>query len=111
MDPVDSQWYREANTRGLHYIVLVYEKAEGFVFCPTDAEHPFRVGGDYDGCRPVNAAQGLDYLKRSLQWAYRQRAEWLIPFAERIARGENFSLDDLQLETRKVRLIHGQWPW
>jgi len=111
MDISDTRWHREAVDRGLHYIVMVYEKVEGFVFCPTDTEHPFRVGGDYDGCLPVDAAVGLDYLKRSLQWAYRERAEWFTPFAERIVRGEDFSLDDLQLETRKVRLIHGRWPW
>ena len=111
MDYIDSTCYRQATARGLHYIVLVYEKADGFVFCPTNAERPFRVGGDYDGCLPVSASHGLDYLKHHLRSPLRERAGWFIPFAEKIVRGEDFSLDDLQLETRTVRLIHGQWPW
>lgn len=107
----ETQWHRQARAQGLHYIVLVYEKAEGFVFCPTDSQRPFRVGGDYEGCFPTNAAGAKHHVDNWLNPVYRNRVLWFVPFLQAILQGEDFSLADLGLETRRVRLIHGRWPW
>jgi hypothetical protein len=104
-------WHLEAIEQGLHFIVLVYEKAEGFVFCPTNLECPFRVGGDYNGNLPTSAEGALNYLNSHFHSAFHDRIEWFIPFLNKVAQRDDFSLVDLQLETRSVRLIKGPWPW
>lgn len=111
MDNAATRWHREATARGLDFIVLVYDKAEGFVFCPTNPDYPFGIGGDYNGCMHTTAAGAQQHVDHGLKPAYRDRIEWFIPYLRAVVRGEDFSLDDLQLETRKVRLIHGKWPW
>jgi len=94
-----------------NFIVLLYEKAEGFVFCPTNLDYPFRVGGDYDGCLPTTAAHALSYLKIGFNSYFKGRVEWFTPFLEKIVQGEDFSLDDLQLDSRSMQLIKGDFPW
>ena len=105
------RWHREALERHIDWIVLTYSKAEGFVFCPTNLELPFRVGGDYDGSFPVSAEGALRYIERNLHPAYVDEVVWIAPFIQRIVNDEDFSLDELQLSSRKVRLIRGKWPW
>jgi len=61
-----------------NFIVLLYEKAEGFVFCPTNLDYPFRVGGDYDGCLPTTAAHALSYLKIGFNSYFQARVEWFV---------------------------------
>lgn len=104
-------WQRQAEERGIDYIVIVYGKAEGFVFCPSNLEHPFRVGGDYGGSFPTNAEGALSHYNSYLNQAYTDRIAWFIPFVEKAARGEDFSLDDLGLDSRAVQIIKGRWPW
>ncbi len=107
----DPTWHTQALEHKINFIVLLYEKAEGFVFSPTNLDYPFRVGGDYDGCVPTTAAYALSYLKIGFNSYFKERVEWFIPFLEKMVQGEDFSLDDLQLETRSVRLIQGDFPW
>ena len=104
-------WHREALAQGIDYIVLVYEKAEGFVFCPSRLERPFRVGGDYDGNWHVSTEDALDYYQRFFNQAFRDRVEWFIPFVEKVRAGQDFSLQDLNIEQRRLRVIQGRWPW
>ena len=108
---VTPSWHREALAQGIEYIVLVYEKAEGFVFCPSRLERPFRVGGDYDGNWHVSTAGALDYYQRFFNQGFRDRVEWFIPFVEKVRDGEDFSLQDLNIEQRRLRVIQGRWPW
>ena len=91
--------------------MLVYEKAEGFVFCPSNLEKPFRVGGDYDGNMPCTARGASDYFDRWFNQAFLDRVRWFVPFLAKAANGEDFSLDALDLEKRQVRVISGRWPW
>ncbi|WP_309383164.1 hypothetical protein [Cerasicoccus frondis] len=111
MSSLRPTWNREAIDRGLHFIVLFYEKADGFVFCPSNLDKPFRVGGDYDGNWPVAAEHGCEYLQMRLNQHFRERVEWFIPFSEKVVAGVDFSLDDLPLAEHSVRLVHGEWPW
>ena len=104
-------WHQEAIERGIDYIVIVYEKAEGFVFCPSNLEAPFRVGGDYDGSFPTNATGALDHYLTYINPAFKDRVSWFIKFVERVVRNEDFSLDDLKLNSHPVRIIKGRWPW
>jgi len=107
----EPRWLIEARARGIDFIVLVYEKAEGFVFCPTDPEHLFRVGGDYNGAYPVTATSARRYLDRDVNRAFHDRVMWFSPFLDKILAGEDFSLDDLDLEHRRARTLEGRWPW
>lgn len=107
----EPRWSREAHERGIDFIVLVYEKAEGFVFCPTNPEALFRVGGDYGGCFPTTAEGARSYLDRAFHDAFRDRITWFLPFLEKIIAGRDFSLDDLDLDNRRARIIEGRWPW
>jgi hypothetical protein len=111
MDKASATWHREATERGINFIVLIYSKAEGFVFCPTNWEYPFRLQGDYDGSLPTTAEGALSYWHEALHPAYGDRVAWFIPFLEKIVKGEDFSLDELDLDNRSVRLIKGKWPW
>ncbi len=111
MQDPSTTWHRDAIDRGIDYIVLTYDKAEGLVFCPTHTDHLFRIGGDYDGAFPVTAEQALAYFQTEFNPVFVDRVQWFIPWLEKITRGEDFSLDDLQLDTRNVRLITGKWPW
>ena len=106
------RWNCQARERGLQYIVLVYEKADGFAFCPGNSEQPFRVGGDYDGNWPTSAEDGYAYFCQRIHDAYLERAGWFRPFAEKVAHGVDFSLDDLlMIPVPTRRLIYGKWPW
>ena len=104
-------WFRQAKARGINYIIIVYEKAEGFVFCPSNPELPFRVGGDYDGSFPTNAKGALSHFENGLNKAFTERIAWFIPFVEKVMHGEDFSLDDLEIDTRTLQMIKGKWPW
>ena len=104
-------WQRQAEERGIDYIVILYGKAAGFVFCPSNPEYPFRIGGDYDGCHPTDAYGALAHYNSDLQRKYADVIGWFMPFAEKIAKGEDFSLDDLALDSRQVRIFKGKWPW
>jgi hypothetical protein len=104
-------WHREANELGIDYLVLVYEKAEGFVFCPRNRPLPFRVGGDYGGNFEVTADGALDHYERCFNRGFDARVAWFIPFVRRVAKNQDFSLRDLKLESRTVKVIRGKWPW
>lgn len=111
-------WHREALERGIDFIILAYDKADGFVFCPSNLEKPFRVDGDYDGSRPVDAAGALRYYNSMLEQYnmtrnpnFVGRVSWFSEFLHKIVANEDFSLDDLQLETRAVLVRKGPWPW
>ncbi|BDM83718.1 hypothetical protein [Acaryochloris marina] len=104
-------WHEEAISKGIDYIVIVYEKAEGFVFCPSNLEYPFRVGGDYDGNFPTNAEGALIHYRDYLNPAYQERISWFIEFVDKLNRSEDFSLDDLNIESHNLRVIKGRWPW
>jgi hypothetical protein len=111
-------WHQEAIARNIDYIILVYHKADGFVFCPSDLEKPFRVEGDYNGSVPVTAQDALHYYQGMQTPAQRVRSPefieqvaWFIDFVYKIDRNEDFSLTDLHLTTRKVQIYSGRWPW
>lgn len=104
-------WHSQAIKREIDYIVIVYVKAEGFVFCPSNIEQPFRVGGDYNGSFPVNALGALKYFNNSLHEAYNDQVSWFIEFVNKVLDNEDFSLDDLQIATRSLKIIKGRWPW
>ncbi len=104
-------WHKEALEQGIDYIVLVYEKAEGFVFCPSNLEKPLRVGGDYDGNHPVTAEGALMHYNGYFNKAFKGRVEWFVPYLRNIERGVDFSLKDLEIEERGLRVIRGRWPW
>ena len=105
------KWYIEAKEAEIDYILLVYGKAEGFVFCPRNLEKPFRVGGGYDGNWPVSADGAIEYFEKYIHRAYRDEVRWIIPYAWKIFVGEDFSLDDLKIEQRGLSTISGRWPW
>jgi hypothetical protein len=104
-------WHIEALQRRIDSIVLVYEKAEGFAFCPSNLEKPFRVGGDYDGNWPTTAAGALNYCRQYFHSAYLERVKWFFPFVQRVNDQQDFSLEDLEIEKRSLRVISGPWPW
>jgi hypothetical protein len=111
-------WHREALERKIDHIILWYTKADGFVFSPSNLEAPFRVEGDYNGSIPTNAVGALRYYEEMLTPHNRTRSpefvgqvSWLIEFINKIIEKKDFSLDDLQLETRQVEIRKGRWPW
>lgn len=104
-------WHQEAIAQGIDYIIIVYEKAEGFVFCPGNLETPFRIGGDYDGSFPTDAVGALEHYHKYLNPAFKDRISWFIKFVEKVARNEDFSLNDLKQKSYPVRIIKGRWPW
>ncbi len=111
-------WHKEAIERGVDFIVLVYHKADGFAFCPSNLKAPFRVEGDYNGSIPTNALGSLRYYENMLEHHNRSRnpdfvdqVSWFIEFLNKIIEKIDFSLDDLKLETREVKIIKGLWPW
>jgi hypothetical protein len=104
-------WHTQALERGIDYIVLVYEKAEGFVFCPSNLEQPFRVGGDYGGNLHTDAEGAIYHYERYVSDAFKPRIGWFMKYVKKVEQGIDFSLDALKLETRQVQLISGRWPW
>ena len=106
-------WHTQALEQGIDYIVLVYGKAEGFAFCPSNLEKPFRNGGDYDGNWHVTAEGALEYCQKYLHKAYKEYVLWIVPFIEMIIDGEDFSLSELdyEIKRRDLRIIKGRWPW
>lgn len=104
-------WYIEAKEQGINYIVLVYTKAEGFAFCPDNLELPIRAGGDYDGNWGHSAKDALYYYEKYFNDAFTDKVDWFIKYVRKIHEGEDFSLADLQIEERNLRVIKGKWPW
>ena len=104
-------WHQQAEELEIDYIILVYGKAEGFVFCPRNLEKPFRVGGDYDGNWHVTAEGALHHYERFFNKYFLDRVKWFMPYVKMISEGIDFSLDDLKLDKREVRIIQGSWPW
>ena len=104
-------WYTEAIEREIDYVVLVYGKAEGFVFCPSNLEKPFRVGGDYDGNMPTTAEGAIEHYTRWLNQAYIEDVSWFMKFVRKVSANEDFSLNDIEIEERKLLTISGKWPW
>lgn len=109
--PNAPHWHRQALQRDIDFIVLVYCKAEGFVFCPKNLARPFRVGGDYGGNFEANAQQALDHYQRYFNRAFAQQVDWFIPYVHKVLHGVNFGLDALQIERRQLKTIRGRWPW
>jgi|GEM_PF-2904670 len=73
-------WHREATAPGLHHIVLVYEKAEDLVFCPTHRDRPFRGGGDDDGHGATTAAGAMSYLNPGFMRSFAIASPGVSPF-------------------------------
>ena len=104
-------WHTEALEQGIDFIVLVYGKAEGFVFCPSNLEEPFRVGGDYGGCFPTDADGAQRHFDHYINKAYRNQVSWFMPYVQRVRMGQDFSLDRLKIDERELHVIKGRWPW
>jgi hypothetical protein len=107
------KWHIQAIDQGIDYIILVYGKAEGFAFSPSNLEKPFRVGGDYDGNWSVTAEGALDYCQKYLHKAYKEHVLWFVPYIEKIILEQGFSLSELdkEIQKRNLRIIKGRWPW
>ena len=48
-------YVRDARALGIRDICLLYDKADGFVFCISYPDEGFLVGGDYNGMFPCRA--------------------------------------------------------
>ncbi|GEM_PF-2056190 len=103
-------WHKEAKEQGIDYIILFLTKGEGFVFCPSNLEYPFGMGGTHGGTHPVSVDRILNDLREFFHPGFRGEIDWFTPFIEKIVEGVDFSLDDLELEKRRVRIISGDWP-
>ncbi|WP_223788191.1 hypothetical protein [Marinicella meishanensis] len=104
-------WHTEALAQGIDFIVVLYGKAEGLVFCPSNLEKPFRICGDYDGSWPTDAAGALQHYHGYFNPAFREQVAWFIPFIEKVNNKKDFSLAALSIDTRQLRVIQGRWPW
>ena len=104
-------WHKEALAEGIDYILLVYGKAEGFVFCPSNLELPFRAGGDYGGNWHVSAEGALHYCQNHLHSAYKKDVLWIVKYIEKIINNQDFSLSALEIDKRNLKIIKGRWPW
>lgn len=108
---VPPTWHKESIERKIDYIVLVYGKAEGFVFCPSNIEKPFLVGGDYGGNFQKDAMGAIYHFTNYLNQAYVDEVSWFMEFVRKVHLGEDFSLDDIEIEKRSLHIISGSWPW
>ncbi|MFC3192733.1 hypothetical protein ACFODZ_00635 [Marinicella sediminis] len=104
-------WHCEALDQGLDYVVLVFNHTAGLVFAPAHLKQPFRVGGGYDGNWPVDAQGALEHIRDDLPKSHRESCSWFIPFVQKVHDQQDFSLHDMGLDKRAVRLIRGPWPW
>ena len=87
------KWMREARARQIALIRFVWDKGAGIAFNPNDVECPILYGGDYDGPRPMSATRALDEFQKDLSGSSVLAASWpFLPFLEKLARGEDFSL-------------------
>jgi len=111
MENNNPTWHKEAIVQNIDYVVLVYCKAAGFVFCPKNLETPFRVGGDYDGCFPLNAVGALNHYDKYFNRTYKDDVKWFIKFVHKVRSGVDFSLTELEIEKRNLEVISGHWPW
>ena len=111
MNKENPTWHQDAIDLGIDYVIVVYTKAEGFVFCPSNLERPFRVGGDYGGNFPTDAVGALGHFNGYFNQAYNDDVRWFIEFVQMIIDGRDFSLSDLKIEQRQLKIIKGRWPW
>ncbi len=104
-------WRKEAIQQNIDFVVILYGKAEGFVFCPKNKKRPFRVGGDYDGSVTATAKGALDYYELHFNRHFEKDVAWFIPFVKKVKSNQDFSLADLNIKGRKLSVISGDWPW
>ena len=111
MNKKSPTWHSEALKQGIDFILVVYGKAEGLVFCPSNLAKPFRIGGDHDGSWATDATGALRHVHGYFNPAFSEQVVWFIPFIDKVANQVDFSLHDLHIEQRQLRVISGEWPW
>ena len=90
------QWFRDAQIGGIDHYVFVREGAM-FGFNPNDVQTPIWTGDDVEGFGwPNTAEQALALLDDNR--VLRGELDWFVPFLEKIAQREDFSLAQLEGE-------------
>lgn len=101
-------WHQEALEQNIGYIVLAYNKADGFIFCPDHLARPFGVGGAHGGSYDVTTEIAVDHFEKF--FLKRGELKWFYPFLGRVYFKEDFSLSELNLEKRQVLILaRGRW--
>ncbi len=104
-------WYDEAKQQNIDFIVFVYNRNEGFAFCPTNLEKPFFCGGDDYAHGLVTAEIALDIYYNDMGRELRKTISWFSKYIEKVYLGEDFSLEELEIQKHNLRTISGKWPW
>lgn len=98
-------WHKDAIAQQVQHIIIVYDRAEGLIFKPADLEQPFRIGGTDCGGYPMDAMATLYEYEHNFPKSHQRMAAWFIPFVEKVANLEDFSLNDLQVEQRSLKMF------
>jgi ankyrin repeat protein len=93
------RWMRDARARGIGRYVFYMSRALGLGFDPNESERPILWEGDYVGFGwELTAAEAIDRWARDFapRPEPREATVWFVPFIEKLARREDFGLDELE---------------
>lgn len=86
-------WFRQAQKDGVDHYLFVDEDVM-FGFNPNDIQTPIWTGDESEGFGwPNTAAQAIDMLEDNRRLRF--DVEWFLPFLDKLAADDDFSLDDL----------------
>jgi hypothetical protein len=111
MEKQNPTWYQDAIDQKIDFIVFIYNRIEGFAFCPSNLEKPFHCGGDDLAHGFVTPEIAFNIYNYDMSRELRDRIFWFAKYIEMVYLEEDFSLKELDLENRDVRVISGKWPW
>jgi len=98
------KYLQEARQRGISAIIFGFGKAYGLGFYPHDVDRPILRGGDYDGMGNIDAKT---FVESYLDEIEKTGFKWFLPFARRLSRDEDFSIDELIAAYPEAKVLKG----
>lgn len=105
---MDPTWHREAKAQGLRHIVICSNMSKGLIFAPSDLNYPFLVGGGHQGAMPVSSKLALGYIEENLMNPFFRQPDWFFSYVVKVNNHIDFSLTDLKLDQRDVRIEYNR---
>ncbi|MDX1571023.1 MAG: ankyrin repeat domain-containing protein [Xanthomonadales bacterium] len=101
-------YVKAARRADIAQICLIYDKADGLIFPIAYPDEYWGVGGDHGGTYPTTVERAMEEMDR-LEDRRGMDLDWFRPFAEAVAEGRDFDLEELLAHRRKFRIVrHGE---
>lgn len=73
-------WHTDGTAAQIDFVVFVYNRSDGFAFCPTNLPLPFFCGGDGYAHGPLSAESGLGFYQHDMSRQLRKQIGWFVKY-------------------------------